>query len=131
MATAGARVSVKLVPCQVRQLTIFDLLPLFVAQIDAWIALPGLAGTRAVIVIFSTITHEQATRQDIRLDDQIHGRVVVLDTGDGGMFGTIGINEPAVYEDNPCAREERELSASRGGAEHGGRSEDGVEIHAL
>jgi hypothetical protein len=49
-----------------------------------------LDGTRAVPIIFIASTHEQAARQDVRVDDQIHGQVVVLETGDGGVFGLSG-----------------------------------------
>jgi hypothetical protein len=82
-------------------------------------------------MVFSVIAHEQTTRQDIRFDDQIHSRVVVLDTRDGSVLGAFGIDEPTVYERNPCAGEESELPTCRSRAERGGGGEDGIEIHAL
>lgn len=60
---------------------------------------PGQAGTRAVPIIFIAVATSR-----IRVDDQIHGKVVVFDTRDRGVFGAFGIDEPAVYESNVYTR---------------------------
>jgi hypothetical protein len=65
------------------------------------------------------MVHEQTTCEDIRFDDQIHSRVVVFDTRDGGVLGAFWIDEPTVYEGNAHAGEESELSICRSRAERG------------
>lgn len=97
IATAGARVSVKLAQRRARQLTIFDLLPLFVCQICqvyTWTTRPGLVGTHTVSIIFSAVSHKWATRQDVQTRQSgswpSHSRVIVLHTGGGGKFELSG-----------------------------------------
>lgn len=90
VATAGSRVSAKLAQRRVRQLTILDVLPLFVCQIYDWATRPGLVGIRTVSTIFNAVSHKRATRQDVRLDNQGRNKVVVLGTGDSVEFRPSG-----------------------------------------
>jgi len=126
IVTAGAHVSVELVPHRVRNSPSSTFCLSLSVEFMLGSLGPAWLGPMPSPSIFSDVAHKQATCRDVHLDDQIHGRVVVLDTGDGNIFGAFGIDKPTLYESNACASEECELPTCRGRVEHDGGGEDNV-----
>ena len=80
-----------------------------------------------------TCAEEQAAREQVRLNDQIYCRFIVIHTFDSGVFRAFGTDKPAVHRCNFHIHKESVLPAclSRVGAVRSGGCENGIEIHFL